>query len=116
MGAPFDARFASEFGLITQVVSDKDVLVKATETARELSGRRLRAYHPRERDRPSVTLTHRLRKRLESDPSVQKMAAAHLVGLAEPVDIAHAALYLASDESRMITGQILRVDGGITIV
>ena len=44
------------------------------------------------------------------------MAAAHLVGLAEPVDIAHAALYLASDESRMITGQILRVDGGITIV
>jgi NAD(P)-dependent dehydrogenase (short-subunit alcohol dehydrogenase family) len=65
---------------------------------------------------PSVTLTDRLRKRLENDPSVQKMAAAHLVGLAEPVDIAHAALYLASDESRMVTGQILRVDSGITIV
>jgi NAD(P)-dependent dehydrogenase (short-subunit alcohol dehydrogenase family) len=65
---------------------------------------------------PSVTLTDRLRKRLENDPSVQKMAAAHLVGLAEPVDIAHAALYLASEESRMITGQILRVDSGITIV
>jgi NAD(P)-dependent dehydrogenase (short-subunit alcohol dehydrogenase family) len=65
---------------------------------------------------PSVTLTDRLRKRLENDPSVQKMAAAHLVGLAEPIDIAHAALYLASDESRMITGHILRVDSGITIV
>ena len=65
---------------------------------------------------PSVTLRDSLRKRLENDSSVQKMAAAHLVGLAEPVDIAHAALYLASDESRMITGQILRVDSGITIV
>jgi NAD(P)-dependent dehydrogenase (short-subunit alcohol dehydrogenase family) len=65
---------------------------------------------------PSVTLTDRLRKRLENDPSVQKMAATHLVGLAEPVDIAQAALYLASNESRMVTGQILRVDSGITIV
>jgi NAD(P)-dependent dehydrogenase (short-subunit alcohol dehydrogenase family) len=65
---------------------------------------------------PSVTPTDRLRKRLENDPSVQKIAAAHLVGLAEPVDIARAALYLASDEARMITGQILRVDSGITIV
>jgi NAD(P)-dependent dehydrogenase (short-subunit alcohol dehydrogenase family) len=64
----------------------------------------------------NLALTDRLRKRLENDPSVRKMAAAHLVGLAEPVDIAHAALYLASDGSRMITGQILRVDSGITIV
>jgi enoyl-CoA hydratase/carnithine racemase len=39
LGAPFDAWFASEFGLITQVVSDKDVLARATETARELSGK-----------------------------------------------------------------------------
>jgi enoyl-CoA hydratase/carnithine racemase len=39
LGAPFDAWFASEFGLITQVVSDKDVLMRATETARELSGK-----------------------------------------------------------------------------
>lgn len=65
---------------------------------------------------PSVTLTDRLRKRLENDPSVQKMASSHLVGLAEPRDVAYAALYLASDESRMVTGQILRVDSGISIV
>lgn len=33
----------------------------------------------------------------------------------EPCDIAHAMLYLASDASRYITGQILRVNGGATM-
>lgn len=64
---------------------------------------------------PSVTLTKRLRARLETQPTVQDMAAKHLVGLGEPMDVAHAALYLASSESRVVTGQILRVDSGITI-
>lgn len=35
--------------------------------------------------------------------------------LAEPQDIAHAALYLASDEAEFLTGVILEVDGGRTI-
>jgi 3-oxoacyl-[acyl-carrier protein] reductase len=35
--------------------------------------------------------------------------------LSEPSDIANAALYLASDEARFITGVILEVDGGRTI-
>jgi NAD(P)-dependent dehydrogenase (short-subunit alcohol dehydrogenase family) len=30
----------------------------------------------------------------------------------EPQDVAHAVLFLASDESAFITGMILRVDGG----
>ncbi|MGH6635052.1 MAG: SDR family oxidoreductase [Gammaproteobacteria bacterium] len=30
-----------------------------------------------------------------------------------PEDVAHAALYLASDEAAFITGQTLRVNGGI---
>lgn len=32
--------------------------------------------------------------------------------LADPYDVAHAALYLASDESAFITGVNLDVDGG----
>ena len=35
--------------------------------------------------------------------------------LCEPEDMAHAALYLASDEAKFITGAILEVDGGRTI-
>jgi enoyl-CoA hydratase/carnithine racemase len=37
LGAPFDARRATELGLVTQVVSDKDALARATETAEKLA-------------------------------------------------------------------------------
>src|SRR5437899_6164775 len=39
LGAPFDARRAAELGLVTEVVSDKDLLAKATETARKLAAK-----------------------------------------------------------------------------
>jgi enoyl-CoA hydratase/carnithine racemase len=39
LGSPFDARRAAELGLVTQVVSDKDVLARATETARKLAAK-----------------------------------------------------------------------------
>jgi NAD(P)-dependent dehydrogenase (short-subunit alcohol dehydrogenase family) len=64
---------------------------------------------------PSVTKTERLIRRLESDPSVQALAKQHLVGLGEPQHVAYAALYLASPESGVVTGQILPVDSGVTI-
>jgi NAD(P)-dependent dehydrogenase (short-subunit alcohol dehydrogenase family) len=32
-----------------------------------------------------------------------------------PEDIAHAAVFLASEEARNITGQVLIVDGGVVI-
>jgi NAD(P)-dependent dehydrogenase (short-subunit alcohol dehydrogenase family) len=36
--------------------------------------------------------------------------------LGQPVDIANLAVFLASEESRMITGQVLSVDGGMTTI
>jgi enoyl-CoA hydratase/carnithine racemase len=39
LGAPFDARRAAELGMASEVVSDKDVLARATETARKLAAK-----------------------------------------------------------------------------
>jgi NAD(P)-dependent dehydrogenase (short-subunit alcohol dehydrogenase family) len=49
-----------------------------------------------------------------SDPAVEKQAASMvpLNRLAEPKDVAEAALFLASDSSDYITGEVLAVNGG----
>jgi enoyl-CoA hydratase/carnithine racemase len=39
LGIPFDAKRAAQMGLVTQVISDKDVLAKATETAGKLAAK-----------------------------------------------------------------------------
>lgn len=64
---------------------------------------------------PSATMTERLKKLVQLNPAVNKLAESHLLGQIEPGDIANAALYLASDESRAMTGQIMAVDSGVTI-
>ena len=64
---------------------------------------------------PSVTLTERVKKLLEQSTEIQRQAERHLVGLAEPEDVANLALYLASDQSALITGQVISVDSGVTI-
>jgi NAD(P)-dependent dehydrogenase (short-subunit alcohol dehydrogenase family) len=65
---------------------------------------------------PAATMTDRVRARLESGvPRIVQMAAAQLLGPIEPEDIANMAVFLGSDESRMITGHVYPVDSGITI-
>ena len=64
---------------------------------------------------PCVTRTPRVLAQLAASETTQKLAARHLVDLAEPLDVANAALYLASDESARTTGHILAVDSGLTI-
>jgi NAD(P)-dependent dehydrogenase (short-subunit alcohol dehydrogenase family) len=49
------------------------------------------------------------------NPRVTKIAVAHLIGLIEPEDIANMAVFLASDESRLVTGHVYPVDSGVTI-
>jgi NAD(P)-dependent dehydrogenase (short-subunit alcohol dehydrogenase family) len=64
---------------------------------------------------PSATMTDRVRKLMAGNAALDKLANSHLLGLIEPPDIAHMALFLASDESRMVTGQVYPVDSGVTI-
>ena len=64
---------------------------------------------------PCTTRTPRVLAQLADNETTRTIAARHLVGLAEPEDVARAALFLASDESARTTGHVLAVDSGLTI-
>ena len=64
---------------------------------------------------PSVTTTDRVQKFLDNDPKIVDQGADHLLGFIEPVNVANLAVYLASDESNVVTGQVIPIDSGITI-
>jgi NAD(P)-dependent dehydrogenase (short-subunit alcohol dehydrogenase family) len=64
---------------------------------------------------PSVTLSDRVKLLLEQSPEIKNISEQHLLGFGLPIHIANMAVYLASDESEITTGQILSVDSGVTI-
>jgi NAD(P)-dependent dehydrogenase (short-subunit alcohol dehydrogenase family) len=65
---------------------------------------------------PGVTMTDRVRARFEGGvPRIMRLAEQHIVGMIEPDDIANMVVFLASDASRKITGQVYAVDSGTTI-
>jgi NAD(P)-dependent dehydrogenase (short-subunit alcohol dehydrogenase family) len=67
---------------------------------------------------PGAVETRRMLQRWKSMDEARKvMAPKHLLGrLGQPDEIAQAALYLASDASRFMTGADLLIDGGYTAV
>jgi NAD(P)-dependent dehydrogenase (short-subunit alcohol dehydrogenase family) len=64
---------------------------------------------------PSVTLTDRVKRLLAANKNVSKLAASHLLGMGQPIHVADMAVYLASEEAAITTGQILCIDSGVTI-
>jgi NAD(P)-dependent dehydrogenase (short-subunit alcohol dehydrogenase family) len=64
---------------------------------------------------PSATMTERVKRLMAGNAAIERLAKSHLLGLIAPEDVAKAALFLASEDARMITGQILPVDSGVTI-
>jgi NAD(P)-dependent dehydrogenase (short-subunit alcohol dehydrogenase family) len=52
----------------------------------------------------------------EPEGRAQLAAAAPLRRVGQPVDIAGAVLYLASSESDWCTGQMLSIDGGMSVL
>jgi 3-oxoacyl-[acyl-carrier protein] reductase len=62
---------------------------------------------------PSVTKTDMF-EQMAPEAREKLINSSALKRAAEPTDIANVALFLASDLSSFITGQVIRVDGGIT--
>lgn len=64
---------------------------------------------------PGGTLTERVVERLKAGTVSAGAGGDHLLGLSDPDDVAYAALYLASDEAKTTTGQVLAVDSGFSV-
>lgn len=64
---------------------------------------------------PGAVLTDRVRGFFETEPHLEAQRRAYLLGMSEPIDVANAAIFLASEESRRTTGQMICIDSGILI-
>ena len=64
---------------------------------------------------PGVVLSERVKKLLQSAKDIEALAATQLLGFGLPIHIADMAVYLASDEAAITTGQVLSVDSGVSI-
>jgi len=98
------------FGQTNYVATKAGVIGMTKVWARELgrSGIRVNAVAP------GFTLTEMVRQMPENILDGMK-ARTPLRRLGEPRDIANAYLFLASDEASFISGETLRVDGGIVV-
>lgn len=64
---------------------------------------------------PSITQTSLAQKLLSSEEKIKANADRHpLKEIGQPEDIAQLATYLLTDNSRWMTGQIIKLDGGIS--
>lgn len=64
---------------------------------------------------PGLTLSERTKGLIDQRQELRKLADQCLLGICEPIDMAEMAVFLGSNESRRVTGQIFPVDSGVTI-
>jgi len=77
---------------------------------------RCNSIHPGGIDTPLVRSLPRLSQESGSSGAEQFAEADRVSTYGKPADIAYLVLYLASDESRFMTGSELAIDGGLTAV
>jgi len=85
------------------------VFTLTRSTAREFVANRVRVNAIA----PAAVKTDRILKMLETVPDAKAMIAPQTLGLIELDEIALAAVFLASDESRSITGQVIGIHAGL---
>jgi len=61
---------------------------------------------------PAAVRTERIARLVETVPGARAIVERQQLGLIDPCEIAWAAVFLAADESRTLTGQIIAIHGG----
>ena len=61
---------------------------------------------------PGAVKTERILAMIEANPAAKKAVEIQPLGLIDPLEIAQLAVFLASDESRSITGEVFPITGG----
>jgi NAD(P)-dependent dehydrogenase (short-subunit alcohol dehydrogenase family) len=105
--------------IAVDILSDYDAVVGICRSlANELADKciRVNTVHPTGVDTPMVAGLGGLTDMIEKNPNLGPLSMNGLpVEMVEPRDISNAVLFLASDESRYVTGLELTVDAGNTI-
>jgi NAD(P)-dependent dehydrogenase (short-subunit alcohol dehydrogenase family) len=85
------------------------VLALTRSTAREYASDRVRVNAIA----PATVRTERIERLIAASPEVGETLARQSLGLIAPSEIAAAAVFLASDSARSITGQVIAINGGL---
>ncbi len=106
VGAPDNPPYHASKGAV-RLMSKTDALLYAKHRIR------VNSVHPGFIWTPMVE--HYLRSQGNLEEGRRKLEALHPIGhVGDPMDIAYGILYLASDESKFVTGSELVIDGGYT--
>jgi len=63
---------------------------------------------------PGTILTDRMKRDLDKNPAIfESVRPFQLLGFNEPIDVSYTKLFLASDESKRVTGAIFSIDSGV---